>query len=273
MSRPISFLSDFGLADEFVGVVHGVLATLAPDSRVIDVTHGIGRGDVRGGALALLRAVPYLPEGVALAVVDPGVGTDRRAIVAETDWGWFVGPDNGILSPAVAAVGGAHRVVSIENPEARIPSPGRTFEGRDVFAPAAGLLAGDEMRFEDLGPVLDPESLRPLLLPITESQDGGLLAAAWWVDRFGNVQTNADPEDLVLMGLAVGDEVEVWIGSRARTVRWVETYGGAPQGHLVVHVDSHGLMALAVVGGSASEELGIEGERPLRFSRPGPTSL
>ena len=149
---PISFLSDFGHADEFVGVVHGVLAKLAPESRVIDVGHGTPRGDVRAAALSLTRAIQYLPEGVALVVVDPGVGSERKALALETDWGFFVGPDNGVLSPAVAMVGGARVMVSIDNPEARIPSPGETFHGRDVFAPAAALLASGEAAIQDLGP-------------------------------------------------------------------------------------------------------------------------
>jgi S-adenosylmethionine hydrolase len=266
--RPISFLSDFGLADEFVGVVHGVLATVAPTSTVIDVTHGIERGDVRGGALALMRAMPYLPEGVALAVIDPGVGTDRRAIAAETEWGHFVGPDNGLLSPAVASVGGASRVVTLENPDARIPSPGRTFDGRDVFGPAAALLASGDMDFADLGTPVDPESLTPMLLPLAEHQADGLMAAAWWTDRFGNVQTNASPDDLMMMGLREGDTISVKVGSRTRALRWVGTYGDAAPGQLVVHVDSYGMIALAVVEGSAAEELEITGERPLRFSPP-----
>ena len=138
---PISVLTDFGLEDEFVGVVHGVLATVAPDSRVIDVAHAVAPGNVRAGALALMRSIQYLPQGVVMAVVDPGVGTDRRAIAAQTSWGYFVGPDNGLLSPAVALIGGATNVVSIENPDVMLPSQGATFHGRDVFAPAAGVLA------------------------------------------------------------------------------------------------------------------------------------
>lgn len=268
MSRPISFLSDFGLADEFVGVVHGVLATLAPSSRVIDVTHGVPRGTVRAGGLALMRSIPYLPEGVALAVVDPGVGTGRRAIAAETDWGHLIGPDNGLLSPAVAAVGGATRVVSLDNPDARIPAPGPTFAGRDVFAPAAALLATGEIAFEELGTPIDPDSLVPLLLPLSEHQPDGLMAAAWWVDGYGNVQTNASAEDLTLMGLTEGDSVAVKVGSTTRMLRWVSTYGDAAPGQLVIHVDSYGLLALAVVEGSAAEELDITDERPVRFSPP-----
>ena len=152
MSLPISFLSDFGTDDEFVGVVHGVIARIARGSLVIDINHKIPPGNVRSGALSLLRAVQYLPSGVILAVVDPGVGTDRRALAVETSEMIFVGPDNGLLSPAVAMVGGARRMVSVENPEYRLPSAGETFWGRDVFAPAAAALACGEVRLSELGP-------------------------------------------------------------------------------------------------------------------------
>ncbi len=199
--RPLSFLSDYGRDDEFVGVVHGVIAKLAPEVKVIDITHGVPAGDVRSGALTLMRAIQYLPDGVALAIVDPGVGTPRRAIAAETSWGHFVGPDNGLLSPAVAIVEGAHRVVSIENPELVIPSTGATFEGRDRFAPAAALIASGEARLDDLGPDIDPGSLTPLLLPLPEREGGAVRGEAWWVDTFGNVQTNVSPEDLADIGL------------------------------------------------------------------------
>jgi len=257
MSLPISFLSDFGHRDEFVGVVHGVLAKLAPESRVIDLTHGIPRGDVRGGALALTRAIQYLPEGVCLAVVDPGVGTDRRALALETSWGFFVGPDNGLLSPAVAMVGGATKVVSLENEEARIPSPGESFHGRDVFAPAAALLASGEASLGDLGPVISGDDLMPLLLPLTDTKDGAVTGEAWWVDAFGNVQTNISPADLDAVGLGPGDVVTVKVGPRIHTLPWVRSYGDVAEGEALLHVDSAGLLALAVRGGRADEVLGI----------------
>lgn len=257
MSLPVSFLSDFGDHDEFVGVVHGVIAKLAPESRVIDIGHLFPRGDVRTAALALSRAIQYLPGGVCLAVVDPGVGTKRRALAAETPWGIFVGPDNGILSPAVAMIGGASRVVSIENPEAMIPSPGETFHGRDVFAPAAALLAAGDAALEDLGPVLSEGELIPLLLPLVESEDGAVSGEAWWVDHFGNVQTNIAPEDLSGIGLDPGDTVEVRVGSSIHSVPWVTSYGGVPEGEVLLHVDSVGLMALAIRDGRADEELNL----------------
>lgn len=257
MSQPISFLSDFGDHDEFVGVVHGVIAKLAPESRVIDIGHRFARGNVKTAALGLTRAIQYLPEGVCLAVVDPGVGTERRALAAETPWGMFVGPDNGLLSPAVAMVGGASRVVSIENPEAMIPSPGETFHGRDVFAPAAALLAAGDAALEDLGPVLADDELVPLLLPLVESKGSTVSGEAWWVDHFGNVQTNIAPEDLTGVGLNPGDSVTVKVGATLHSVPWVTSYGDVEEGEVLLHVDSVGLMALAVRDGRADEGLNV----------------
>lgn len=257
MTLPVSFLSDFGRRDEFVGVVHGVLARLAPESLVIDLTHDTPRGNVRAGALSLTRAIQYLPEGVCLAVVDPGVGTDRRAIAVRAEWGFFVGPDNGLLSPAVAMVGGASKIVSIENPEAMIPSPGATFHGRDVFAPAAGLLASGEAALEDLGPIVPDEEVVPLLLPLTEVEEDSVMGEAWWVDVFGNVQTNVSPEELAQVGLGQGDEVTLRIGPRSHRLTWVASYGEVSEGEALLHVDSAGLIAIAVRGGRADEALGL----------------
>jgi len=257
MNLPIRFLSDFGTEDEFVGVVHGVLAKLAPESRVIDVAHGSARGDLRAAALSLTRAIQYLPEGVALVVVDPGVGTGRKALALETVWGYFVGPDNGVLSPAVAMVGGATRIVSIENPETMIPSPGATFEGRDVFAPAAALLASGEAALEDLGPALDSEGAMPLMLPLTEVDSTTVSGEAWWVDHFGNVQTNIGPDDLAQIGLSPGTVVTVKVGSTLHSVPWVTSYGEVAEGQELLHVDSAGLIALAVRGGRADEALNV----------------
>lgn len=265
MTAHISFLSDFGHDDEFVGVVHGVIARLAPDVRVIDVTHSVARGNVRAGALALMRAVQYLPEGVVLAVVDPGVGTDRDAIAAATPAGVFVGPDNGLLSPAVAMVGGADRIVAIRNPEMRIPSVGETFHGRDVFAPAAALLASGEATLDDCGPDLAPEAVTPLLLPLAEVEEGTVTGTAWWVDRFGNVQTNVSPEEMALAGITPDLTVTVRVGSTDYELPWVTAYGAVEEGDALVHVDGSGLMAVAVRGGSAAGDLRVTEGQPIVF--------
>ncbi len=267
MTLPISFLSDFGHEDEFVGVVHGVLAKLAPDSRVIDVGHNFPRGNVRAGALALLRAIQYLPEGVCLAVVDPDVGTDRKALAMLTDWGYFVGPDNGLLSPAVAMIGGASRIVSIENPEAMIPSPGETFHGRDIFAPAAGLLASGEATLDDLGPEVGDDAVIPLLLPLTEATDTTISGTVWWIDHFGNAQTNISPDELAMLGLSPGEVVTIRVGATIHNLRWVSAYAEVDEGESLVHVDSAGLVAIAVRGGSAVESLNVYEGVGVTFTR------
>ena len=257
MSLPISFLSDFGLKDEFVGVVHGVLAKLAPESSVIDIAHEIARGNVRAGALALTRAIQYLPEGVCLAIVDPGVGSDRKAIAVQTPWGFFVGPDNGLLSPGVAMVGGASQIVSIENPEVMIPSPGETFHGRDLFGPAAALLASGDASLGDLGPSADESEVTPLLLPLAEVADSTVVGEAWWIDVFGNVQTNISPDDLGAIGLSSGQTVTVKVGSALHTLDWVASYSDVEEGESLLYIDASGLVALAVRGGSARDELNL----------------
>ncbi|HEY5889067.1 MAG TPA: SAM-dependent chlorinase/fluorinase [Acidimicrobiia bacterium] len=266
MSSPISFLSDFGRQDEFVGVVHGVVAKLAPESNVIDVTHEIGRGDVMAGALAMTRAIQYLPDGVALMVVDPGVGSERKALALETSWGFFVGPDNGLMSPAVALVGGATRIVTIENPEVMIPSPGATFHGRDVFAPVAALLASGQATLDQLGPEVGGDDLTPLLLPLSETKDGVVSGKCWWIDRFGNVETNVGPDDLVEVGAVPGTEVRVQIGATSHQIAWATSYSDVAEGEALIHVDSAGLVALAVNGGSAAEKFRLHDGVAVRFS-------
>lgn len=256
--RPISFLSDFGLTDEFVGVVHGVVARIEPQLRVIDVTHGVPRGNIRAGALALLRAVQYLPEGVALVVVDPGVGTNRRPIAAATPWGHFVGPDNGVLAPAVAMVGGASSVVALEDERFRIPSlGGSTFDGRDVFAPAAAVLAAEQAAITDLGPTLANDSLTPLLLPLVEPEGEGIRGEVWWLDQFGNCQTNVSAEDLTALGASPGGDVTLQVGGTEYELPWVAAYGDVQPGEPLLHLDSYGLIAIAVREGSAAERLNL----------------
>lgn len=258
MSDPafVSFLSDYGLADEFAGVCKAVILRVAPDARVIDITHEIPPHDVRAGALTLARAAQYLPRGVVLGVVDPGVGTERRAVAAEVESGYLVGPDNGLLAPAVAMLGGAKRVVSLTNPEYQMEAPGPTFAGRDVFAPAAGYLASG-VDLAELGEEIDPLSLLPGLVPLSRLDGDGLVGEVLWVDRFGNVQLNLDPDELAALGLRCGDRLGVEIGSERRTARWVTTYGAAGAMELVVVVDSYGLVSLAFDRSPAAEALGL----------------
>ena len=249
----VSFLSDYGLVDEFVGVVHSVIRSLAPHVTVIDVTHGVARHDVRAGSLALVRSVQYLAPGVVLAVVDPGVGTDRRAVAVEVADGEavFVGPDNGLLASAVAMVGGSSRAVELTDPEYQLSAPGPTFAGRDVFAPAAAHLCNG-VDLAELGPLLDPLTLRPGLLPLTRREDGQLVGEVLWVDGFGNVQLNVDPDEIA----ELGDRVKLrWGAEQVRTARRAPTYGALKTGEVGLVVDSYGLVSVALDRRSAAEEL------------------
>lgn len=268
MNAPISFLSDFGRADEFVGVVHGVIARIAPDVRVLDIGHDFPRGDVRAGALALVRAVQYMPEGVVLAVVDPGVGTERRAICARTPWGHFIGPDNGLLAPAVAMVGGADRIVAIENPELRLPAAGATFHGRDLFGPAAAVVASGQAVIGDLGPEVGPDSVTPLMMPLVEHGEGAVVGEVLWVDHFGNAQTNVAPDDLVGLGLSVGDDVIMRIGATEHRLPWASAYGDVAAGEGLLHADSYGQIAVAVREGRADEAFPLAVAVAVTLARP-----
>lgn len=268
MAGPISFLSDFGPDDEFVGVVHAVVERVAPGIQVIDVGHLVPRGDVRAGALMLLRVVQYLPEGVVLAVVDPGVGTDRRPMAAETRRGVFVAPDNGLIAPAVAMVGGVERAVTLESEDHRLPRQGATFEGRDVFAPAAAVLASGEAELADLGPEIDPGSLTPLLLPLVDHGEEVVRGEVWWIDGFGNAQTNVAPDDLARLGLAPGSDLIIQVGTARHSVPWVGAYGEVDEGRPLVHVDSNGLVAIAVRGGRADRTFNLHDRLAVGFRAP-----
>jgi hypothetical protein len=274
MPLPISFLSDFGRTDEFVGVVHGVIARIAPEVRVIDVGHDFDAGDVQGAAFALMRSIQYLPEGIALAVVDPGVGTERRAIAARTPWGFFVGPDNGLLAPAVAIVGGADLIVSIEDPQFRLPSEGETFHGRDVFGPAAAVLASEQATIEDLGPVVDPGTVAPMMVPLVEADGlGGMLGEVLWIDHFGNAQTNVSPADLGSLGVQPGDDVSMLIAGTDSAIPWCTAYGDVAPGDGLIHVDSYGQMAIAVRGGRADEKYPLSARTAVGFRPSGTTRI
>jgi S-adenosylmethionine hydrolase len=198
--------------------------------------------------LALLRAIQYLPNGVALAVVDPDVGTERRAIAVRTEWGFFVGPDNGLLAPAVAMVGGADLIVSLEDPRFQLPAAGATFHGRDIFGPAAAVLATGEADPTDLGPVVPLETVTPLMLPLVEIEGAAARGEVFWVDHFGNSQTNVTPADLATLGLNVGDVLTIRVGTAEHRLRWVPAYGDVADGEGLVHVDSYGQVAIAVRG-------------------------
>ena len=259
----ITFLSDYGLEDEFVGVVHAVIARHAPDSRVIDLSHGVPRHDVRSGALLLRDALPFAPAGVHLAVVDPDVGARRRAVALRCDLEdrVLVGPDNGLLVPASERFGGVVEAVEISHSPWRLEPVSATFHGRDLFAPVAARLAAGEA-FGAAGDPFDPGELVGLELPSARIEDDVLVAHALTADRFGNVLLSASAEQLGRVA-HLGDEVEV-AGRRARYVR---TFAEVGEGELLVYEDARHNLAIAVNRGSAADELGIGTDAELRLRR------
>jgi hypothetical protein len=270
--RFVSFLSDYGHSDEFVGVCKSVMLSLAPDLQIIDITHDLPVHDVRAGALTLVRAAQYLPDGgIVLAVVDPGVGTDRRLVAVEVEHGILLGPDNGLLAPAVAILGGAQRVVSLTSTEHQLPAPGPTFAGRDVLAPAAAHLAAG-VDPSELGDEVDAAGLVPGLVSLPQHDEGGAIhGEVWWIDRFGNCQLNIDPDELRAHGAEPGAPIEVRFGEQARSVRWVHTYADAKPSELVLLVDSYGLASLALDRGSAAAECALEPASAVTLVPPGAT--
>jgi S-adenosyl-L-methionine hydrolase (adenosine-forming) len=253
----ISFLSDYGTSDEFVGVVKSVIRSIAPHVTVVDITHDIPPYDVKAGAYALARSAQYLCPGVVLAVVDPGVGTQRRAVAIEVGDGqsYLVGPDNGLLASAVGMVGGATAAVELTNPEYQLAAPGPTFAGRDVFAPAAAHLCLG-LQLDELGPRVDPAELVPGLVPLPREEDGALVGEVLWVDRYGNCQVNVDPDEIA----GWGDRVQLrWTRPQpgVRTARRSHAYDDLAPGQVGLVVDSYGLLAVSVSRGSAAEALGL----------------
>jgi len=255
--RPLTFLSDYGTADEFAGVVHAVIARIAPGAHVVDLTHGIPRQDVAAGALTLARTLPFAAPGVHLAVVDPGVGGRRRAVALRTaaEERLLVGPDNGLLIPAAERFGGVAEAVEISASPWRLEPVSATFHGRDVFAPVAARLALGEP-LAAAGEPLAPAELVPLELPRPQVADGTLTATVAAVDVFGNVVLHAGASDLAAAGLAAGARVLVRaLASHAATV--AGTFADVPDGDALVYVDAAELVAVAINGGDAAAMLGV----------------
>ncbi len=263
----ITFLSDYGLEDDFVGICHGVIAAICPQARVIDLTHGVRRHDVRQGALILAQALDYLPVGVHLAVVDPGVGSERRAVaLALADGRLLVGPDNGLLSLAAARGDGIVDAVDIAESPFCLQPVSATFHGRDIFAPVAAALAAGEP-LSATGEPLDASELTTLEPRPPRVQDGALSARVRHVDRFGNVQLEARADDLAPLGLQPGDDgvLECDDGSRHR-LRYGRMFGDAGDDELLLYEDSARQLAVALNQSSAAERLAIALDDELRIS-------
>jgi S-adenosyl-L-methionine hydrolase (adenosine-forming) len=263
--RYLSFLTDYGLQDGFVAACHGVAARIAPDADIIDVTHLVPPGDIRRGAAVLAQTVPYLPPAVHVAVVDPGVGTARRGVAVTAGDSVFVGPDNGLLSWAVAAAGGAERAVSLTARQLWLNQVSATFHGRDIFMPVAAHLAagtelaaaGDEIAVGELVTLPSPESR------VHESTAAGEVLT---VDRFGNLQLTITAADAAQAGLVPGGAVLLACDHQQLTLPYREMFGAVAAGELVAYTDSAGLVSIAVNGGDAARRLGLAPGAPVRLT-------
>ena len=264
----VTFLSDYGSSDEFVGVCHAVLLKQAPHVTIVDLHHEIRRHDIRQGASVLRRCLAFVPSGVHLAVVDPGVGGARVAVALEAGSGeLFVGPDNGLLLPAAASVGGVARAVALA-----IPSDLRaaTFHGRDLFAPAAARLAlGTDLG--DLGEPLDPASLVPCDLPRARIDGSTIATEVAHIDTFGNVSFYCSRDDLIAAGLFGLPRVRIEIGEREVEVATGTTFSDVTPGDAVLFVDSWGDAAVATNQGDVAAELSLEPGSRVRL-RPSSSS-
>jgi S-adenosylmethionine hydrolase len=267
VTAPITFLSDYGLADDFVGVCHGVIARLCPEARVIDVTHGISRHNVRVGALVLRNALPYMPPGVHLAVVDPEVGAERRAVAlrcADEDR-LLVGPDNGLLWLAAERFGGAVEAVDVARSPWRLEPVSATFHGRDLFAPVAARLAAGEPLASG-GDPCDPDGLTRLELPRPRADGEALVAHALAIDRFGNVILDASQTDLEGSGIRLGRPLELAVDGKRFTAWYALTFADVRPGEILVYEDAYRTLAVAVNRGSAAALLEVEPDGELRIA-------
>jgi S-adenosylmethionine hydrolase len=260
----VTFLSDFGLQDDFVGTCHGVIKRIAPEVQIVDITHGIPPRSIVQGALVLANTVPYMPEGVHLAVVDPGVGGPRRALaLRDADDRLYVGPDNGLLLPAAERAGIAE-VHEIVNPAYALEPVSRTFHGRDIFAPAAAHLARG-LASAELGPPIDPDLLVRLELPEPSLGARRIGATVLYVDGFGNMQLNLTREHLDRAGVEPGTRVELELTGQRYYAVAARTFSDARAGDLILYEDSYQNVAVAMNRGNAAEMLAAQPGQELRI--------
>jgi S-adenosyl-L-methionine hydrolase (adenosine-forming) len=261
----VTFLSDFGLQDDFVGTCHGVIKTIAPDVQIIDITHGISPQHVLQGALVLANTTPYMPMGVHLAVVDPGVGSARRPLALQSgDGRLFVGPDNGLLVPAAERLGGIAAAHELANSEYALDTVSRTFHGRDLFAPAAAHLAAG-VSLDELGPPLAADALARLDLPEPDVGENRIRATVLYIDRFGNVQLNLTREHLQRAELLPGTVIEVELALDRYYAVAARTFADARKGDVILYEDSYRNIALAISGGNAAELFGAAPGQEVRI--------
>ncbi len=257
--RPITFLSDYGYEDEFAGVCRAVIARIAPGAPVIDLTHGIERHAVERGAAVLAHALPYTPAGVHLAVVDPGVGSPRRALAVRTatEDRVLVGPDNGLLWPAIEQLDGAVEAVDVSLSRFRLEPISATFHGRDVFAPVAAHLACG-VSLSEAGEAIDPEALVRLEPPQPVIEADRVLAHVVSLDRFGNAALDLADSHLPATGLRLGRRLTIEAGGETHDAAFTLTFADVPEGGLILYTNSYGSLTVALNRGDAASDLGLE---------------
>ena len=261
----ITFLTDFGLQDDFVGTCHGVMKKIAPEVEIIDITHGIAPQAVLQGALTLANTLPFMPEGVHLAVVDPGVGGSRRALALRDSEGRiYVGPDNGLLIPAAEKLGGIAEAHELANPDYALESVSRTFHGRDLFAPAAAHLALG-VSLAELGPPIDPDALARLDVPQPEIGVTRIHCTVVSIDRFGNVQLNLERSHLDEAGVVPGTRIELQIGTERYYAVAARTFADARPGDIILYEDAYRNLSIAINGGNAAAMFAIKEGQDVRI--------
>jgi len=259
----ITFLSDFGLQDDFVGTCHGVIKRIAPEVEVIDITHGIPPQAVLQGALVLCNTIPYMPVGVHLAVVDPGVGGARRPLALRDEGGRvYIGPDNGLLIPAAERTGGIVAAHELANPDYALNPVSRTFHGRDLFSPAAAHVSTG-VDLQELGPPLAVDTLARLDLPVPDLTPERILATVLYIDHYGNVQLNVNTEQLEDVGIVPGSKVELELRGERYFAVAARTFADARPGDIILYEDAYDNVALAISQGNAAQMLGSHAGDPV----------
>ncbi|MEA2455526.1 MAG: hypothetical protein QOI45_1788 [Thermoleophilaceae bacterium] len=261
----VTLLTDYGRDDDFVGVCHGVIHTIHPEAQIVDITHGVSRYAVRQGALVLRNTLPYMPVGVHVAVVDPQVGTERRALAVRTgDGRVLVGPDNGLLSLAWQRCGGIDLAVDVTRSPHRLEPVSATFHGRDIFSPVAAHLArGAELA--DAGDQLDDAELQTVELPEPRVEDGALVAHVLVVDRFGNAALNVDHDDMGGTQITRGATVEIEVTGERYLATYAQTFADVRPGELIVYEDAYRTLAVAINRGDAAATLGLRPDAEVRL--------
>jgi len=251
----ISLLSDFGLKDSYVAEMKAVMLSICPDASIVDISHEINKYDIQMGAYVLARAAPYFPEGtIHVAVVDPGVGTERRPIIVKTEHSLYVGPDNGLLMLS-AQREGVSSVYEITNPKYMLKKVSSTFHGRDVFSPAAAYLA-QEIPVSNFGPEISDPFVPSFTQPIVHEQE--VRGEVIYIDGFGNIVTNITTEHLKLMNIRKREHLSVALKDKNITIKLCSAYGEVSANTTLAVVGSGGFLELAVNQGNASSIFGVK---------------